>query len=303
MSIKKFAADYLRFSHRERVGIIALLGLIVVLYFLPAVLKKQTKLEIYPGSVLSKLVDTSSIDSEEKQPSRRRFSSVYPASTTAFSNASLFTFDPNTLTAEGWQKLGLREKTIKTILNYTSKGGRFRQPEDLKKIWGMPVEFYERVKEYVVVEKEKESGTVEKPQSKKFEKKIFSVDINEADTTEWIALPGIGSKLATRIVNFREKLGGFYSVEQVGETFGLPDSTFQKIRSFLNGGGSVKKININTATKDELKTHPYIRWNLANAIVEYRNQHGNFKSLDELKNIAGIDETVFKKIANYLELQ
>src|SRR5205085_256893 len=146
----------------ERLGIIALLGLIVVLYFLPAVLKKQTKLQIYPGSVLSKLVDTTSIDSEEKEPSGRRFSSVYPASTTAFSNASLFRFDPNTLTAEGWQKLGLREKTIKTILNYTGKGGRFRQPADLKKIWGMPDQFYERVKDYVVVEekKEKESGSV-----------------------------------------------------------------------------------------------------------------------------------------------
>ena len=67
-------------------------------------------------------------------------------------------------------------------------------------------------------------------------------------------------------------------------------------------GGSVKKLNINTATKDELKTHPYIKWNLANAIVEYRNQQGGFKSLDDLKNIAIIDEATFERIAHYLSL-
>jgi competence ComEA-like helix-hairpin-helix protein len=90
-------------------------------------------------------------------------------------------------------------------------------------------------------------------------------------------------------------------VEQIGETYGLPDSTFQKIKPFLNAGAAeIKKININTATKDELKAHPYIRWNLANAIVEYRNQHGTFNSVDDLKNIALIDEEVMAKIAPYL---
>jgi competence ComEA-like helix-hairpin-helix protein len=103
-------------------------------------------------------------------------------------------------------------------------------------------------------------------------------------------------------VNFRDKLGGFYSVDQVRETYGLPDSTFQKIKTSMQLGGSVKKLNINTATKDELKTHPYIKWNLANAIVEYRNQHGGFKSLDDLKNIAIIDEATFERIAHYLSL-
>jgi len=68
----------------------------------------------------------------------------------------------------------------------------------------------------------------------------------------------------------------------------------------LQLSGSVKKLNVNTATKDELKVHPYIKWNLANAIVEYRNQHGAFKSLDELKNIALIDEATFEKIVHYL---
>ena len=128
------------------------------------------------------------------------------------------------------------------------------------------------------------------------------VDINDADSIAFIALPGIGPRLASRILNFREKLGGFYSSDQLSEVYGLPDSTFQNIRQYLHLAGSVKTININTASKDELRVHPYIRWNLANAIVEYRNQHGNFQSLEDLKNISVIDETTYNKLIHYLIL-
>ena len=129
------------------------------------------------------------------------------------------------------------------------------------------------------------------------------VEINSADTTAFIMLPGIGSKLALRIINFRDKLGGFYSVDQVGETYGLADSTFQKIRQYLTLKiTDVKKININTATKDEMKTHPYLKWALANAIVEYRTQHGNYSSLEDIKKISLITNDVFEKLKNYLTL-
>jgi competence ComEA-like helix-hairpin-helix protein len=109
------------------------------------------------------------------------------------------------------------------------------------------------------------------------------IDVNNADTTAFISLPGIGSKLAARIITFREKLGGFYSVEQIGETYGLPDSTFQKIKQWLKLDNlSVKKININTATVDEMKAHPYIKYGLANPIVAYRNEHGAFSKIEDI---------------------
>ena len=85
------------------------------------------------------------------------------------------------------------------------------------------------------------------PEKRFFRKPLSPIDINLADTTAFIALPGIGSKLADRIVRFREKLGGFYSTEQIGEVYGLADSVFQKIRSLLlMKPFQVKKININT---------------------------------------------------------
>src|SRR6185295_10645555 len=106
------------------------------------------------------------------------------------------------------------------------------------------------------------------------------------DTATYISLPGIGSKLSQRIVAFRNKLGGFYSVNQVGETYLLPDSTFQKIKPRLFiGDAAVKQININLASVDEMKVHPYLKYTLANAIFQYRRQHGNFDSVGGIKKI------------------
>ena len=117
-------------------------------------------------------------------------------------------------------------------------------------------------------------------------------------------MPGIGSKLAQRIIVFREKLGGFYKIDQIAETFGLADSTFQKIKPRLTiNDKTIKQFNINTATIDEMKLHPYLRYNIANAIVQYRTQHGNFNNIADVKNIMIIDELLFNKISPYITIQ
>ena len=90
----------------------------------------------------------------------------------------------------------------------------------------------------------------------------------------------------------------------MAETYALPDSTFQKIKDKLViDNPSVKKININTATVDELKVHPYIRYNIANAIVEYRNQHGNFTAISDLKKIMMITDDIYNKAELYLSVR
>ena len=241
-------------------------------------------------------------DNEAYNPQYQRRASSYET----YKPGEVFAFDPNTAGDEEWKRMGLTSKTIKTLNNFRSKGGKFYRREDLQKIWGLPDGFYERVKDHIsiaAIPKKEFDNTYPKPAYEKYERSIAEVDINEGDSTAFDALPGIGEKLAYRITNFRDKLGGFYSVEQVKETYGLPDSTFQKIKPYLHiGRAAVKKINVNSATKEELKLHPYIRWQLANVIVEYRNQHGAYKSIEELKNIAVIDEAIFQKISPYLSL-
>ncbi len=223
----------------------------------------------------------------------------------------LFYFDPNTTTGPEWKRLGLRDKTIKTIENYRNKGGRFYKPEDLQRIYGFHDDEYERLKPYIKIEsnsskpnQELVSSKDEIQPSKIYAARYSIIDVNAADTTAFISLPGIGSKLAARIVTFREKLGGFYSVEQIGETYGLPDSTFQNIKQWLKlDNASVKKININTATVDEMKSHPYIKYNLANPIVAYRNEHGSFSKVEDIKKVMVVTDEIYKEVVPYLSLQ
>ncbi|MGI8597898.1 MAG: ComEA family DNA-binding protein [Chitinophagaceae bacterium] len=304
MNWRQIIRDYLIFTKKERAGLFSILLIIAIIIFLPLLftinnkpvtLKENDILKNVIDSFQSVAINTSTVGEGFEPP-------VLEMSVSGgYENYSLFTFDPNTLTVEGWKKLGLKERTIKTIQNYVTKGGRFYKPEDLKKIWGLDIIFYERVKDYIVIPQKEKPIFQTVYNNPKPEKKFLVVNINTADTTSLIALPGIGPKLSSRIIAFREKLGGFYSIDQIAETYGLPDSTFQKIKKHLVADPDhIKKININTATKEQIRSHPYFDWNIANAIVEYRNQHGMYKSIDEVKKIILITETTFHKIFHYL---
>ncbi|RZL20353.1 MAG: helix-hairpin-helix domain-containing protein [Pedobacter sp.] len=308
---KNRAKEFFVFNKKDRIAafvfVMAIMGSIFVPQFF---FKNNGLLVLKQDSVLVLAIDTlqqrqlAKKAYDRNQYEGRTYQYEPSQNAKSFSNGELFPFDPNTISLNEWQRLGLNERTSKTILKYVSKGGKFYKAEDLQKIWGMPDGFYQRVKDYIDIKAIARNYTSydSKPFIKE-ERKLTMIDINTADTSAFIALPGIGSKLSARILAFRDKLGGFYSVEQVGETYGLPDSTFQKIKERLQvDENNIRKMNVNTATKDELKAHPYIRWNLANAIVEYRNQHGSFKNMEELKNIALVDEPTFSKISHYLSL-
>ena len=218
---------------------------------------------------------------------------------------TMFYFDPNTLEAAGWQKLGIKDKTIASMQNYLSKGGRFKEPGDLRKVWGLRDDEKERLIPYVriaAVAQPTYTNNYTPYEKKPYEKKVIApVDINAGDSAAFDALPGIGGGYSRRIINFRNRLGGFYKIEQIAETFGLPDSVFQKIKPLLKiSGNDVKKLNVNTAKEEELKAHPYIRWQLAKVITEYKKQHGDFKTLQDLKKIMTIDEETYNKISPYL---
>jgi len=314
---KKLFSDYFSFTKKERTGTIVLLVLIVFFmalpFFYPLFIKKKTmdaaafkeatatlkiKQQDSSKNFTAKNFDEDN-DQNYYQPSEKNYSTI--------PKGELFYFDPNTATAADWQKLGLREKTIGTIQNYISKGGRFYKPEDIGKIWGLHPDEVQRLLPYVQIAAKENNYPAKNYEARTYDKPKNSysiIDVNTADTTALIALPGIGSKLAQRIINFRDKLGGFYKTAQVAETFGLPDSTFLKIKERLTvNNAAIKQFNINTATVDEMKVHPYIRFNIANAIVQYRAQHGNFASVEAVKNIMLVTDELFGKLSPYLTVQ
>ena len=324
MKWQEFVKDYLTFTRKERIGIIVILVLILVIIFLPQVVLKRTSPKSSPidtaWAVALKKIEKNQPETSEPQSSQGDDENAgyqYDRIKNNFQEQTkreLFYFDPNTISTVDWKKLGLRDKTIQTIQNYLNKGGHFKKPEDLQKIYGLRQDEYERLAPFVQIQnltgsKNTETTAFSKTQNESQTTKTFAprysiIDINVADTTGFIALPGIGSKLAARIVNFREKLGGFYSIEQVGETFGLPDSTFQKIKQYLKLENiSLRKMNINTTTVDELKAHPYIKWSIANPIVSYRNEHGLFSKLEEIKKVVAVTDEIYNKIVPYLVIQ
>ena len=135
----------------------------------------------------------------------------------------------------------------------------------------------------------------------KFE--IVHINMNTADTNQWKLLYGIGSKRANRIVKYRRLLGGFVSKNQLSEVYGFSDSLVEIIKPKLKlDSTKLNKININNTSKKELATHPYISWNLANAILNYKGQHGDYDSLSKIKQIHLVDDNLYRKIVPYISL-
>ena len=310
---KHFITDYLSFSKKERTGILVLVFLIGFFIGLPFLYPLFIKPRPTNATIFKKAIASLSIKKADhtKQFSNQNedeklIQSYNPSVNNQPVKGELFYFDPNTTGIEDWKRLGVRDNTITTIQHFLSKGGRFYKREDIGKIWGLHPNEVKRLIPYIQIQTPQATHFSDK---KEFKKKLsvpsiysnMPIDINSADTAAFISLPGIGSKLSQRIINFREKLGGFYAVEQIGETFGLPDSTFQKVKPQLAISNiALLKININTADIEEMKKHPYLRYVISNAIVRYRSQHGNFLAVEDIKKIMTITEDAFNQAAPYL---
>ena len=229
MNLKSLARDFFSFSRKDRIGAISLVVVITVFTFIPVFLARYiSNSPVLPDSTLVTAEKKLDAKKDSFKSARRHFN---PKSTYHHqAKTELFYFDPNTLNEAGWRRLGVREQTITTIFKFRYKGGRFRTPADIEKIYGLRKTDIERLLPYVRIMFD---STTTKKTTSGFERKPLVIDINKADSIAFVALPGIGNKLASRIILFREKLGGFYSIDQVKEVYGLADSVFQRIRSSL----------------------------------------------------------------------
>lgn len=220
--------------------------------------------------------------------------------------AQNFPFDPNTATTADFIRLGLSERTAQSIENYRAKGGVFRQKSDFRKLYLLAEADYLRLEPFIEIAA---PAAPQPPQPAMYgsqpappKQAKNRLDINRSTAEDWQQLPGIGTARAQKIVYFREKLGGFASVAQVSESRGLPDSVFQEIKTMLEMGTPVfRKINLNTATADELAAHPYFDKRQATLILSYRAQHGQFRSVNDLARIGAFKDAAWlEKVKPYL---
>lgn len=212
-------------------------------------------------------------------------------------------FDPNTITKEELLSFGLPEKIVDRMIKFRNAGGKFRSPEDVKKVYGMKEEWVTQLLSWIEIIKPKkidpEKINFRKKKTPKKENPI--TDINQASFEDWQKLSGIGPYYADKIMGYREKLGGFVSVDQILETNGLPDSVKQSILPALRPSDIFRKIKINSATTKEMAIHPYITWKEANAIFKYRKNHGSFESRMDLEKVVALKPELIDRIFPYLD--
>jgi DNA uptake protein ComE-like DNA-binding protein len=298
---------YCSFSRKERQGIILLLLLTFVCMITPALWEHH-----FPPVAVS---ERDSVFMGEVAAFRDHVLSLGKTAGPKDSTQAgprWFYFDPNTLAAGGWMSLGVEERVVRTIQRYLAKGGRFRRKQDLQRVYGLSPQLCAQLMPYVQIAEQQRykkdtpasSSKVLTDAGNRTRRIARLIDINKADSTEWESLPGIGPVLAARIVKFRDRLGGFYAIQQVGEIYGLPDSTFNKIQPSLRlHEVSLKKLDINQMDEKSLAQHPYIRYKLARLIVRYRSNHGPFRHPEGLLGIPLVDDSIYRKIEPYIKIE
>jgi DNA uptake protein ComE-like DNA-binding protein len=245
------------------------------------------------------------ISLQESKPEAPDWEKDEPAIKPANDPVTLTKFDPNLVTNNHLKELGLPPKTISGWLNYLEKGGRFRFKEDIQRLYSLSESDYSRLLPLVLLPSKTETASAPATYSGGYSKKapVAAIDINNAETTQWVNLPGIGEGWARKILGWRDRLGGFVTVDQVAETRYLPDSIFQKAKPYLIcPPPEIRRISINTADFQTLNEHPYIEAKHARWIVAYREQHGQFRNLDDLLKIPELKPDWLAKIRPYLSV-
>jgi len=297
----KWLKGYFTISKREFNGmlvfVVVMIGIFLIPFFYERFMVKPIAFKIQTLQPAISQIESNGF--KTKQP--------YFSSEDKHNKGVLFNFNPNTLGIDGWVKLGLSNKQASSILNYVAKGGKFFTKNDVKKMYAISTQNFTRLEPYIQIP---EKSSYDNP--KFTEKTSFTnsskstpsviIEINDADSATLTSINGIGAAFASRILKYRNRIGGFATSEQLKEVYGLDSLKFDQIKNQIKVNPSlINKININTAEFDEFKKIPYLTYKQMNAIINYRKQHGKFLQLSDIENIVILSPNLIKKIAPYVQ--
>ncbi|WP_211323849.1 helix-hairpin-helix domain-containing protein [Sediminitomix flava] len=232
-----------------------------------------------------------------------------------------FTFNPNKIGLEEWEKLGMPSYLSVRIENFKSKGGIFYKKEDLRKIYGLTDSTYQKLEQYISIPQRKKfqkkyakknfyvkdkKDSIQSDSSQifvKFKKKeIKNFDLNTGNQEDFKQIKGIGEKRAKSIINYRNKLGSFYAFNQLMEIEYFPEVLVDSLRKYcVIDKAQIKRIHINHISYMQLGRHPYLTWKEAKLIVNYREQHGAFLTDEDFKSLKYVNKKTIDRILPYLD--
>ena len=306
--------DFFYFSKGQRIGILVLIVLILLVlaanytlpYFFPVTEKDGTaflkEAEKFKKSLLSR-DSLREADWQQKYEERQRlykekYKNYYSSKTSENKIAyTLSVFDPNTTDSAGFVRLGLKPYIASNIQKYKKKGGSFRTPTDFAKVYGVSAEKFKELKSYIKIAEIKsvktEIGTTKRVD--------IIVELNSADTILLMQIKGIGRGYAKGIVRFRQITGGFVSVDQLSEVYGMRPDNLEKIRPYCKVNTDlIKKINVNIASVERLRAHPYLNFYKAKAIYELRRKKGKLRGLNDLTELSELSSSDLIRLKPYL---
>jgi competence protein ComEA len=291
LSMKSALKSYLSITKRQWNGMVILLLLLAAALAAPYIFERFHRDEI---------VDLKDFDKDvallKQANGGKDLESDEPSADTKIVSSKLFVFNPNNLPAEQWKQLGFSDKQIGIIKNYETKGGHFYRKADLKKIYGITTTDYQRIEPYINIPDE--GFTSNKLTTGE------TIELNAADSAKLTRIHGVGPAFAQRIVEYRQRLGGFLNKEQLKEVYGIDDDKYHDMQNQITIDAShVTKIDINHVDFEGLRKFPYLSNKQTNAVIQYRTQHGNYRSINDMSNIVILDEGILRKIEPYLSFK
>ncbi len=293
------------FSKKERSGIVSLLLIIFILIVIGKLIPRFVPSETTNISKWEAEVNVFLENSKKQIPEER--------------SLRLVAFNPNEIDSIHLIDMGIPPKVAANWLKYLKKGGKFRDKEGIKKIFGMTTGLYEQLDSFIVFPQARNSvnsdrnviivksennhkrDTIFKSTFTENKKALVNrLELNSADSLHLLEIPGIGPVFASRIIRYRTLLGGYYAVDQLREVYGMREENFMAVAQYFTADpSSLKTFNINFSTIKELGRHPYVGFRTARKIFNLRDRIGKFSSPDDLTQVVASDS--LKRLIPYVK--
>ncbi|WP_281237736.1 ComEA family DNA-binding protein [Flavobacterium praedii] len=289
-----FFKQYLKISRHQRSGVLFLFGIIIILQLIYFFVDFNTIRKVYPEEhkwlSLQSEIDAGKWQNQNSSP-------------------RIFPFNPNFITDYKGYKLGMSVLEIDRLLAFRKENKFVNSAKEFQNVTKVSDSLLNAIAPYFKfpdwVNRNKETKVYKYGQHLAFSKKekIVLIDINQASKEDLIKINGIGEAISIRILTQKEKLGGFVSMEQLKEVWGLPPEVILNLNTHfvISKPTTLHKININNASLKELSQFFYFKYDLAKQIVKYRSMYGDFKNIEDLIKINGFPVEKANYIALYLD--